>query len=299
MERRALSKIFPEWRGREGSTGFLFTRRVGAPLLVLVFAAAIIWSSSQSMKYSLGITKILDAQLAPAGGTKSNVVGAVEGASVVDRYVTKRRGTKWKVWDRRSVLHTDLGGTCNWQAFKPVTHGGKAGKAPVFMCLYPRSEDIYVSGSIEGGGNWGDCHVLTGLLAGTKRDPVYIDIGANIGACVMQVLLTTGATVLAFEPNPRNLFRLTSTLMNLPEELKGRVTLFPVALGDETTLTSIVTSPVNAGNTQVRRSEEEPLKISGGEQGASSGALEARDIPVERVDDLLSPDLNVDVIKYV
>jgi hypothetical protein len=55
----------------------------------------------------------------------------------------------------------------------------------------------------------------------------------NIGACVMQVFVTRGASVAAFEPNPSNLFRLSSRLLNLPEDLKSRVTLFPVTLGDE------------------------------------------------------------------
>jgi FkbM family methyltransferase len=166
------------------------------------------------------------------------------------------------------------------------------------MCLYPTSEDVFVSGSIQGGGSWEDCHVLTHLLAVANRGAaVYMDIGANIGACVMQVLFTTNATILAFEPNPRNLFRLTSTLINLPEELKNRVTLFPVALGDEPSTTSIVTSPVNAGNTQVRRSAGEKLKASPGEESAGGASLEARDIPVERLDNLLSPDLHTDVIK--
>jgi hypothetical protein len=36
--------------------------------------------------------------------------------------------------------------------------------APVFMCLYPRTEDVYVSGDIESHGSWPDCHLLTNLL---------------------------------------------------------------------------------------------------------------------------------------
>ena len=44
---------------------------------------------------------------------------------------------------------------------------------------------------------------------------VYLDIGANIGACIMTMLLASDAFIVAFEPNPANLFRLTSTLLKL------------------------------------------------------------------------------------
>jgi FkbM family methyltransferase len=258
-------------------------------LIVLVCTAAIIWPVSQSLKCTLAIPSLADGQLASSSGG---------GRSAVDRYVAKGMGEKWKVWDRRSVLHPDLGGTCNWHEFRASGRHREAGTAPVFMCLYPRSEDVYVSGSIEGGGHWEDCDVLTEMLSGPVADKgaaVYMDIGANIGACVMQVLFSTNASILAFEPNPRNLFRLTSTLMHLPEEMKDRVALFPVALGDEPAMTSIVTTPDNAGNTQVRRSEGDKLQGGGAVEGGAS--VEAQDIPVEMLDDLLSPDLHTDIIK--
>lgn len=225
------------------------------------------------------------------GAVAANLLraGSASSPSAVDRYITKRSGVQWSVWDRKSVLHGDLG-TCRWKEFKPAgqTQDGKDGRAPTFMCLYPRGEDIYVSANIEDRGHWPNCNDITNQLRGIKN-AVYMDIGANIGACVMQVLHTTDASVVAFEPSPKNLFRLTSTLLSLPEEMKNRVTLYPVALGDRPATAAIMADPKNAGNTQVKRSDED--------QGRDGANVETHDIPVERLDDLLSSALNVDLLK--
>jgi FkbM family methyltransferase len=261
----------------------------------------------------------------------------------VDHLVTKRFGTGWEVWDRKSVLHEELGdkgtgGTpCNWQEYKAfgrdtASGGGggggnnnssstsSSGIAPVFMCLYPPAQDRFVSGQIQKRGSWGNCNSLTKRLhqgggdatdaetEGTKN-LVYMDVGANIGSCVVQILSTTDAKVVAFEPNPKNLFRLTSTLLNLPEEMKNRVTLFPVALGSEPAGTAtIVSDPRNAGNTQVVRAtaaaaeaEAETSTSKGGaaivQKGVTGATVATHNIPVERMDDLLSKDLKVDLLK--
>jgi FkbM family methyltransferase len=240
----------------------------------------------------------------------------------VDHLVTKRSGKGWEVWDRESVLHEELGdkGTgspCNWQEYKAVGRrynngvgaGGKSNASnptdrdsrlpPVFMCLYPRTEDRWVSGLIETKGKWGNCDTLTRRLKGSDRDAdtkgmVYMDVGANIGSCVVQILATTDAKVVAFEPNPKNLFRLTSTLMNLPEQMKNRVTLFPVALGSEPSgSATIVSNPNNAGNTQVVQASS----TSAEELGVAGATVATHNIPVERMDDLLSKDLKVDLLK--
>jgi FkbM family methyltransferase len=236
------------------------------------------------------------------------------------------------------------GGTpCNWQEYKAVGRryksgnevdngaGAKAGTPadrdsrlpPVFMCLYPLEQDQFVSWQIQTQGVWGNCNTLTKRLlqgggggdghgvdaaaaaaATDTRNLVYMDVGANIGACVVQILSTTDATVVAFEPNPKNLFRLTSTLMNLPEEMKSRVTLFPVALGSEPSGTAtIVADPRNAGNTQVVRAAAAASATAstspGGdhEKGVTGATVATHNIPVERMDDLFSKALRVDLLK--
>jgi hypothetical protein len=49
----------------------------------------------------------------------------------------------------------------------------------------------------------------------------------------MPMLLTTKAPIIVFELDPRNQFCLTNTLMAQTQELRDRVSLFPIALGSE------------------------------------------------------------------
>jgi FkbM family methyltransferase len=216
----------------------------------------------------------------------------------LDSYIKRRSGggdkARWEVWDGSTVLHPEHGqeAPCRWEAYRPPNSGKKQTSTPGRMCLYPDGRDQFVSETIAEKGHWEDCDDLTeSLMRGDdkSRTSVYVDIGTNIGACVMQVLLTTDASVVAFEPSPPNLFRLTSTLLSLPRHVRNRVALFPVALGDATGTVSIMANPRNSGNTQVRRSD--------GEKGVDGASQETRDIPVERIDDLLSPKLHIDLVK--
>jgi FkbM family methyltransferase len=243
----------------------------------------------------------------------------------VDRFVTKRSGPGWEVWDRRTVLgnggaavvannnnnnNSSEGAAagaepCRWHEYKAVGGRLPPNAPPVFMCLYPPEIDGWVSKNIQNDGRWVSCDPLTDLLLlsnseenekkNNENELVYMDIGANIGACVIQILSTTNASVVAFEPNPNNLFRLTSTLLNLPEEMKNRVTLFPVAVGSEMASSArIVAKGDNQGNTQVMHAALS-RDVAKGVDGADNPA---GTVSVERMDDLLSKELRVDLIKY-
>jgi FkbM family methyltransferase len=79
-----------------------------------------------------------------------------------------------------------------------------------------------------------------------------LEIGGNIGACVMQMLLTTTSVpIIEFEPDPRNRFCMTSTLMTLPQDQRDRVSLFPIALGSEIGSSTINAAKGNFGNAVV------------------------------------------------
>jgi hypothetical protein len=56
---------------------------------------------------------------------------------------------------------------------------------------------------------------------------------------------------VVFEPDPRNQFCLTNTLMALPRELRERVSLFPIALGSEKGRSTINAAEGNMGNAVV------------------------------------------------
>lgn len=83
-----------------------------------------------------------------------------------------------------------------------------------------------------------------------SRD-IYLEIGANIGACLMQMLAREDvAYAIAFEPSPANLFYLTSSVL-ANQDVAGKLSLYPLALGSKSGSHSIYAESGNAGNTVV------------------------------------------------
>mmetsp|Transcript_2646 Transcript_2646/g.4569 ORF Transcript_2646/g.4569 Transcript_2646/m.4569 type:complete len:375 (+) Transcript_2646:68-1192(+) len=116
------------------------------------------------------------------------------------------------------------------------------GLAPQPMCLPPSD---WISDYVRRTGRWEDCSLLVDLwlqsetlqqdTRGEHGNPgLFVDLGANIGCCTLELLLRTTAYVLAFEPNPLALFYLTRTLklaaQSIPQVAK-RVAVFPFAAG--------------------------------------------------------------------
>jgi FkbM family methyltransferase len=137
-------------------------------------------------------------------------------------------GNGWKMWDKeRPIITKDTKfKECRWTTFKATN--GQTAK----MCVHYGDA---VSRAVINRGRWADCDVLTTQFDDTnpdKKDRIFMDVGANIGACVLQMLFTTEAPVIAFEPEPMNLFCLTNTIMRLEPRYRDRFLLFPLALGD-------------------------------------------------------------------
>ncbi|CAB9501299.1 Inherit from COG: Methyltransferase [Seminavis robusta] len=174
-------------------------------------------------------------------------------------FLSKTSGPGWKMWDRSSVLFANMNLTCNWNDYRPFIRGEVAPAVP--FCAHPLSDDHFVSNSIVKKGRHVECDGLPTLLArgqgndaSNKDSPIiYVDVGANIGTCVMQMLLTTNATILAFEPHPYNLFVMTSTFMRLDETLRDRIHLFPIALGAESAESTIHMASDNRGHAVVSK----------------------------------------------
>ena len=157
------------------------------------------------------------------------------------------------------------------------------------MCLHSIEDDQWVSGKILREGRWPDCDTLTQWYKmdnnSNNQDGWYIDIGANIGSCVMQVLLTSNATIAAFEPDPRNLFHLTSTLARLPPHLRQRVYVLPVALGAEALSSETIhVASDNRGNAAIGQGIQDQVD-------PNQQFLEPLPIVVERMDDLLKVEV--------
>jgi len=87
---------------------------------------------------------------------------------------------------------------------------------------------------------------MEGLQTNSK---VYVDIGANIGTCLLQMIARTDVPhTIAFEPNPANLFYLTNSILATPGA-PDKCSLYPHALGSASEEHVIYQESGNAGNT--------------------------------------------------
>ena len=175
-------------------------------------------------------------------------------------FLERTAGEGWEMWDRSSVLFDHLNLECNWADYRPFIRGEEAPAVP--FCAHPLSDDQFVSNNIVKKGRHLECdglpklldHSLSAMDGQDGENPViYVDIGTNIGTCVMQMVLTTNATILAFEPHPYNLFVMTSTFMKLEEKYRKRIHLFPIALGAESSESTIHMASDNRGHAVVSK----------------------------------------------
>jgi len=160
--------------------------------------------------------------------------------------VVGKMAVKLVPWNQLSILGEDGENQCDWQ------HG---------MCLRQYSDQV--SDHIKRDGKWSDCDALqvwwkhlpdrfnNSAAQGTSSDKLFVDIGSNIGACLFPMAARSDVPMaMAFEPNPKNLFYLTSTVLGTPQT-KNHIVLYPYALGDEDADESIYMEHGNAGNSVV------------------------------------------------
>ena len=135
------------------------------------------------------------------------------------------------------------------------------------MCLHPQWDVI--SSYVRFNGRWPECDKLVkGLVeerqlrhergGGGHRGGTFLEVGANIGACTLMLLLA-GAQVTAIEPSPVNLYYLTSTLnaaYSLHPEWAGRATVYPLAAGERVTNSTVYIQPNNLGHSVVGHQDQ-------------------------------------------
>jgi len=161
------------------------------------------------------------------------------------------------------------------------------------MCVHP-FRDI-VSGAIKRRKRWEDCNVLPTIWNSTAKSDhdksgVYVEIGANIGACVMEMLLGTDANIIAFEPHPMNLFNVKKSVSKLDPVYQNRLQLIPVGLGNEKVSSTIFSANNNMGNSVIGKI------IKDVESQQFSETLQFT-INVERLDSILDRDVDVKLMK--
>lgn len=151
------------------------------------------------------------------------------------------------------------------------------------MAIHPHFD--FVSRDINKNHRWADCDRLPIMWNNLEsKSNLYVEIGANIGSCVMEMLLSTNASIIAFEPHPNNLLCLKETISKLEPELQSRIVLMPVALGMVQGTSTIYSASNNMGNSVVG-------KIIKDYDSQEFDESNQHTIPVERLDSIFKNDL--------
>mmetsp|Transcript_10739 Transcript_10739/g.16192 ORF Transcript_10739/g.16192 Transcript_10739/m.16192 type:complete len:502 (-) Transcript_10739:407-1912(-) len=191
------------------------------------------------------------------------------------------------------------------------------------MCVHTFPDTV--SNHIRKYEKWDDCFNLPHLWNGRRRTTTstnsntgkefYIEVGANIGSCVLEMLLATDALIIAFEPHPMNLYNLKKTILNLDKyfeidhennknsnnkknhrknekgkqmkyQYRDRIALFPIGLGNTNGASSTIYSASdNMGNSVLDTIVKDFQKQSFNDTFQFN-------VPVERMDSVL--DFNSD-----
>lgn len=200
----------------------------------------------------------------------------------------KNKTNSWKIvdWSNPITKEEEEKFKCDFVKFTSTASGRNAE-----MCVHSFSDTV--SNSIKRKGHWGDCNQLSKMWnekAQHSDKSVYVEIGANIGSCVMEMLLGTDAKIIAFEPHPMNLFNLKMSVSKLDASFQERLRLVPIGLGQESASSTIFSATNNMGNSVIgkiikdadRQQFDEKLQFT---------------INVERLDSILANDITVDLMK--
>ena len=215
-----------------------------------------------------------------AGGQSTAPLSLVEMARSEDRSGSTER---WSAWTPMQPPLQSAHEQCHW-------HRVRTGHR---LCLRDRDR---VSHVVRERGEWGECSKLVwhlqSLPAARRKGAVFLELGANIGVCTLEVLMQTEATVIAFEPSPANLFYPTSSLSEAAKERPGvasRVVVYPLAADEHNdTSSTLYTARGNAGNSVVGMAIKDTPDQDMNETYTIRGS---------RVGTVLSPSLQVELLK--
>lgn len=212
-----------------------------------------------------------------AGGQSTAPLSLVEMARSEDRSGSTER---WSAWTPMQPALQSAHERCHW-------HRVKTGHR---LCLRDRDR---VSHVVRERGEWGECSKLVrhlqSLPAARRKGAVFLELGANIGVCTLEVLMQTEATVIAFEPSPANLFYLTSSLSEAAKEradVASRVVVYPLAADEhDDTSSTLYAARGNAGNSVVgmaiKDTPDQDMNETYTIRGSRVGTVLSRSLQVE------------------
>jgi FkbM family methyltransferase len=202
--------------------------------------------------------------------------------NILSSILKRRSGDGWEI---KPWGEPDEKAELRWANFTSTTGVTRQ------MAIHPHFD--FISRAINKKHRWIDCDMLPKLWNERKgrkgKKNVYVDIGANIGSCVMEMLLSTDAPILVFEPHPKNQLCLRETIARLEPEMQERVMLVPVALGEKEGSSTIYSAFNNMGNSVVGQvvKDYDSQKFEENKQ---------HEIRVERLDSIIQPEsMGVDV----
>ncbi|CAB9497199.1 expressed unknown protein [Seminavis robusta] len=282
---------------------------------LLLVAAGLLWVASlpRSQLSAYRRTTVKESTVSPQSSTETQqptndsmntktVSSGVVSNPVLSKALSRVQGTvtkdngenmTWSITDWKTGSELDPNHppefTCRWLNFTAKDSG-----KTIDICAH---ENEWLSGTIAQYGRWDDCNPLPGLWKDSltsdnnhANDAIYVDIGTNIGSCVLEMLLSTQASIIAFEPNPKNQFALKSTMSKLPKELQDRVVLVPVGLGAESRVDSLYFASRNMGNGVVSKVIKDYV-------AQKESDFHKVDIVIERLDSILTEDATIPLSK--
>lgn len=199
----------------------------------------------------------------------------------------------WRVWSTTNrngqpvnpIRHTVSTTKCRWAPLVPPPTPGLSLPDNGTICLRD-SEDLLCD-AIRRDHYWSECADLPALYALSESSTVtgglFLDVGANVGACSMHMLLSSNALVLAFEPGADNLFYASSSFLKLSEsnpDVHSRLSLYPLAAGSTNSTSKLFSAVGNAGHSVIDHTP--PLY-------APRGHERAQQIVVRALDEVLWP----------
>jgi len=165
--------------------------------------------------------------------------------------------TGWEMvdWSKPITKEEEKIFKCEYVPF--VSTASKRGTA---MCVHTVADSV--SDSIRKEEHFHHCDILpeiwNSLPHTTNENAVYVEIGANIGSCVLEMLLGTKANIIAFEPHPMNIFAIKRSVSLMDKKYKDRLRLFPVGLGDAAEMNKIFGAEGNMGNSIIGKKISDP-----------------------------------------
>lgn len=142
---------------------------------------------------------------------------------------------------------------CQWVDVKYIDPGLNNQTLKYHHCVRPYTD--FVSTAIAESKVYPDCLMLSSLWSRVSEfsddgeREVFVDVGANIGACTM-FMASHGIRTISFEPNPSNLFYLRHSV-NQNFHISPFVSIVGVGLGDVDRKFNIYSQNGNFGNSVI------------------------------------------------